>query len=264
MRMGGYRPRVFFTTGLECGLWMSAAALVAWWLHRCGTIKRIGPIRFGPLIVWTLVGTAILCRSTAATVLFGGGIFVLWASTRLRTRKLLWALVLFLPVYAGLRVPNLWSGDELVNFFGATMTSERGASLGYRFMCENLLIRKAIQEPIWGWGGFARSTAYFDEEKTSPVQMDGLWIITLGGRGFIGLSLLYLVLQLPVILFLVRFPVRLWSHPQVAPAAVAATLLCLYMIDCTLNGFVNIIYISHGWRLDRRHSRRDRPADTRD
>ena len=28
-----------------------------------------------------------------------------------------------------------------------------------------------------------------------------------------------------------------------APAAVAATLLGLYMIDCTLNGFINIIYI---------------------
>lgn len=243
VRMGGYRPSVFFATGLECGMWMSAAALVAWWLYHCGTIKRIGQIRFGPLLIWALVGTAILCRSTGAILLLGGGIFVLWASTRLRTRRLLWALVLFLPLYVGLRVPNLWAGDDLVRFFGATLSPSRAASLEYRFMCENLLIRKALEQPVWGWGGWGRNFAYFDKEKTHHVNMDGLWIITLGNQGFVGLSLLYLILELPVILFLVHFPVRLWSHPQVAPAAAAATLLGLYMIDCTLNGFLNIIYI---------------------
>ena len=243
VRLGGYRPSVFFPTGLECGMWMSAAALVAWWLHRCGTIKKIGQIRFGRLLVWALVGTAILCRSTGAIILLGGGIFVLWASTRLQTRRLLWALVLFLPLYVGLRVPNLWAGDELVRFFGATLSSDRAGSLEYRFMCENLLIRKALEQPVWGWGGWGRNFAFFDKEQTLRVNMDGLWIITLGSQGFVGLSLLYLVLELPVILFLVRFPVQLWRHPQVAPAAVAATLLGLYVIDCTLNGFVNIIYI---------------------
>jgi hypothetical protein len=243
VRVGGYRPNVLLATGLECGMWMCAAALVAWWLHRCGTIKRIGQIRFGPLLVWALVGTAILCRSTGAILLFGGGIFILWASTRLQTRRLLWALVLFLPLYAGLRVPNLWAGDQLVRFLGVVLSPERASSLEYRFMCENLLIRKALEQPVWGWGGFGRNFAYFDKEKTHRVNMDGLWIITLGSQGFVGLSLLYLVLELPVILFLVRFPAQLWSHPQVAPAAVAATLLGLYMIDCTVNGFINIIYI---------------------
>ena len=243
VRLGGYRPNVFFATGLECGMWMSAAALVAWWLHRCGTLKRIGQIPFGPLLVWALVGTAILCRSTGAIILLGGGIFVLWVSTRLRTRGLLWALVLFLPLYVGLRVPNLWTGDELVRFFGATLSPDRAASLEFRFMCENLLIRKALEQPVWGWGGWGRNFAFFDEEETHHVNMDGLWIITLGDHGFVGLSLLYLVLELPVMLFLLRFPIQLWSHPRVAPAAVAAMLLSLYMIDCTVNGFINIIYI---------------------
>ena len=95
-----------------------------------------------------------------------------------------------------------------------------------------------------GLGGYGRNFAFFDEEETHHVQMDGLWIITLGTQGFVGLSLLYVVLELPVMLFLVRFPIQLWSHPRVAPAAVAAMLLSLYMIDCTVNGFINIIYIS--------------------
>ena len=47
-----------------------------------------------------------------------------------------------------------------------------------------------------------------------------------------------------MLLFLLRFPVRIWHYPQVAPAMLAATLLGLYMIDCLLNGFINIIYVS--------------------
>ena len=84
-------------------------------------------------------------------------------------------------------------------------------------MCENLLIRRALEQPVWGWGGYERSRAYFDEAKTSLVQMDGLWVITLGTRGFIGLGLLYLVLELPVIVFLVRFPCTTLEPPPSGP-----------------------------------------------
>ena len=45
-RLGGYRPNVFFNTGLELGLWMTAASLAGWWLWRCGTLKKIGQFSF--------------------------------------------------------------------------------------------------------------------------------------------------------------------------------------------------------------------------
>src|SRR5262249_20710829 len=38
LRLGGYRPRVFFATGLECGMWMTAASLTAWWLWYRGIL----------------------------------------------------------------------------------------------------------------------------------------------------------------------------------------------------------------------------------
>ena len=50
IRLGGYRPNVFFYTGLELGLWMTAASLAGWWLWRCGTIKKIGPFPFGLIL----------------------------------------------------------------------------------------------------------------------------------------------------------------------------------------------------------------------
>ena len=76
------------------------------------------------------------------------------------------------------------------------------------------------------------------------VETDGLWIIILGTKGFVGLTCLYMALVLPAALFTWRFPARLWNDPRLAAGSVAAVLLALYVTDCLLNGFVNIIYIT--------------------
>ena len=120
-------------------------------------------------------------------------------------------------------------------------------SLQDRFHYEDLLVAKAIQQPVFGWGGWNRAAVYFDDrfqDDDHQVPFDGLWLGTLGGKGLVGLTLLYLTMELPVMLFLSRFPAPLWRHPVVAPAALAAVLLGIYMIDCLSNGFINIIYLT--------------------
>jgi len=246
MRYGGYRPRLFLTSGLELGMWMTAAALTAWWLWRCGTLKRLWQLPFGGVLLPILMITTILCRSTGALLLMIGGMGVLWICTRYQTRALLWCLVLTAPVYMAVRIPNLWSGESVVAL-AKTVSRQRAQSLGYRFKCENLLVAKALKQPVFGWGGWGRSRVYFPGFEGNPyaiVPTDGLWIIALGLYGYVGLSLLYLTLELPVLLFLRRFPARLWRHPLVAPAAVVAVLLGIYAIDCLLNGFINLIYMA--------------------
>jgi hypothetical protein len=97
---------------------------------------------------------------------------------------------------------------------------------------------------------YALAVVEISEFKYVPINVnekvptDGLWIVALGTKGFLGLILLYLVLVLTAVLFLWRFPPSLWQIRSVAPATLAATLLCLYMVDCILNGFINIVYIS--------------------
>ena len=148
---------------------------------------------------------------------------------------------------SALRISNLWSGQQLVDLAKASVGEDRAQSLEYRFMCENLLVTKALEQPVFGWGAWGRSSVYFDDDYRDDdhkVPTDGLWIIILGSKGFVGLSLLYLVLGLPAILFLWHFPVRLWHNPHMAPATLAAALLSLYIIDCLLNGFINIIYVT--------------------
>ena len=150
------------------------------------------------------------------------------------------------PVYVGVRLTNLWTGQQAVDLAEAIVGKERAYSLNYRFMCENLLIARARQRPMLGWAGWGASDAFFDADTPYPrrVPTDGLWIIYFGTKGLVGLTCLYLAMMLPAALFVWRFPPRLWADPRVAPASVAAVLLTLYIVDCLLNGFVNLIYIT--------------------
>lgn len=243
VRLGGYRPHIFFATGLELGMWMTAALLAGWWLWYCGAIKRIGQYSFGPLLLLLAV-TTLFCRSTGALVLLVGGVAVLWLSARFRTRVFLGALLLVGPVYVGVRLPNAWSGQQTVDLAKSLFGPERAQSLEYRFQCERLLGDHALQQPIFGWGGYARSMVYQDEERTKPVPPDGLWIGVMGSRGFVGLISVYLFLNLSGLLFVRRFPPRLWADPRVAAATLATALMGLYTVDCLVNAFVNIIYIT--------------------
>jgi tetratricopeptide (TPR) repeat protein len=244
MRLGGYRPKLFFSTGLELGMWMTAASLAGWWLWRCGTITKIRETSSGRVLLPILLGTTIFCRSTGAIALLFFGAILLWLSVRFRTRLLLASLIFAAPLYVGVRTTRLWSGQQAVDWAVTLAGPERAQSLEYRFQCEDLLMAKALQQPYLGWGGWGRSSVDWNGVIGKHVPTDGLWIIIFGTNGFYGLVLLYLAMILPLARFMWRFPVRFWGLPQMAAASLAAVLLSLYMIDCLLNAFVNVIYVT--------------------
>lgn len=209
-------------------------------------LKKIGHTRFGPVLLPMLMVTSILCRSTGAIALLAMGMMVLWLSVYLRTRLILAGLLLIGPVYVAVRTSNVWSGEQAVAMAETLAGKDRAQSLQFRFECESLLIAKALKQPIWGWGGWGRSDAhlYPGTAWQKRVTTDGIWIVYLGTKGFVGLALFYLAMILAAIRFLLKFPVRLWDDPQLAAASLVAVVLGLYMIDCLLNGFANMIYIT--------------------
>ena len=240
-RYGAYRPFVFLTTGLELGMWMTAVSLTAVWIWRCGALKRIGALPFGTFVLPTLLVVTVLCRSGGALILLLGGLFLIWSCTRFNSKLLFYALLLVAPAYYSVRMPNFWSGDDLVNII-EKLDADRAESLGYRFYCENLLIQKAMQQPLWGWGGWGRNRVVGPDGR-DMAPTDGMWIIYLGCYGCFGLFSWTTVLLLPPWLFLVRYPVQQWKTYTVGPMVVIAALLGLYMIDCLMNGFLNLVYV---------------------
>ena len=79
-RYGGFRPHVFLATGLELGMYMTAASLVAYWLWAKGGLRRLWGYSFGAMMAALLV-TTVLCKSTGALMELVMGIAVLHGAT---------------------------------------------------------------------------------------------------------------------------------------------------------------------------------------
>jgi hypothetical protein len=239
-RYGAYRPWVFLSKGLELGMWMTAVSLTATWLWRSRAIQRIGTLSFGSFCLPALLVTTVLCRSIGALLLLLVGLGLLWFSTRINKKWFVYLLLLVAPTYYALRIPNIWSGDNVVSLI-RSVDATRAHSLEYRFQCENHLIRRAMQRPAFGWGGWGRNRVIEKGKDIAPT--DGMWIINLGTTGLFGLISWTTFLTLPAWLFLRKFPVRDWRSPSIAPMTALVMLLGLYMVDCLVNAFINLIYI---------------------
>jgi tetratricopeptide (TPR) repeat protein len=242
IRYGGFRPQIFMASGLEVGMYMVAASMVGYWLWSSGMLNRIRGVPFkGPLVL--LVVTTILCKSTGALALMVAGIAVLWVAKRLGTRLPAVGLVLIAPLYCAVRSAGVWDGRVLVAISSDSAGADRAGSLEFRLDNEDKLINKAMERPVFGWAGWGRARV-FDKDGKDLTVTDGLWIIALGNHGVVGLTALTLVFILPLTWFAIRYPPRKWNAPGLAPAAVLAVILALYMIDNLSNAMTNLIYIT--------------------
>jgi tetratricopeptide (TPR) repeat protein len=240
MRYGGYRPRVFMYTGLELGMWMTAASLSGCWLWASGSLRQLRGYPFGMLLGILLV-TTVLCKSTGALLLLLLGLAIYGALKRKGWAWPVWVLLALPLVYEGLRTSKLWSGHQAVEVTQALINAERAESLDFRLRNEDLLVEKALGRPFFGWGGWNRARV-FNEQGRDLTTTDGYWIICLGNQGLVGLGMMNATLLLPLFLLIRRIPPRSWPDPRFSAAAVLAVLLGLYMLDNLSNAMLNPIY----------------------
>ncbi|WP_435022680.1 hypothetical protein TA3x_005766 (plasmid) [Tundrisphaera sp. TA3] len=239
-RFGGYRPRVFLSNGLECGMWMAVVSLVAYRCWARGSIRTLGNWPFG-LAVVILLGITILCKATGAIFLLIVGLIILWAVRVTRSPIPIMILVAIPYLYSATRSTGIWSGRGLTEAIAANFSEDRAISLQYRFDCEDRFIEKANRKWLFGWGPSGRYRIY-DEKGNDQVISDGMWIITYGSSGAFGLVCFLLFLNLPIITLMRRNPVATWSSAALAPAAAFAVSLSLYAIDNLFNGMRSVNY----------------------
>lgn len=237
LRMGGYRPMVFLQHGLAVAMWMNGAALIALWMWLSGTTKKLVGIPM-LLLVPTLLGTSVMVRSLGGMLFLAAGLGTLLAIRFLRTPIPLVGLILVAPVYMTLRASGYWNGDWALEKSAEVFGEERTKSFNVRVKAENMLAAKAMEQPWFGWGRWNRNRVV-DARGNDATPIDGLWIITLGTCGVIGLMALTVVILLPPLLVWRRCPLKLWYHPGVAAAAAIAVLLVLHMIDNILNAMLD-------------------------
>ncbi|MGQ4650680.1 O-antigen ligase domain-containing protein [Lyngbya aestuarii] len=244
IRLGGFRPTVFMRHGLAVGMWMMTATLIGIWLWRTGVVKQIWNIPVTWLVAALLV-TFVLCKSTGAYIYLGLGLVILFIGKYFRTAIPAFLVVLSICsyLYINAETETYFTDQIITSLKGAGMPEERVQSLEFRFNNEELLTDKARERKMFGWGGWGRALIFDEDGKQLTIQ-DSLWIIAFGHHGTVGIASLTASMLLPVVsLFWFRYPASLWSNRKVAPAAVLAMVLILFMIDCLLNAMVNPIYV---------------------
>jgi len=240
-RFGGWRPKVFMQHGLMVGMFMTAGALSGFWLWKSGALKRILGVPPGVFVAALLV-VALLTRSAGSVMLLLAGIVVLYSVEISQSRLPVVALCLVPMVYVGFRISGTFTGAPAVDLAEAVLGEERAQSLETRFSNETQLSRRALQRPVFGWGGWNRARIQ-DEAGRQISITDSLWIIIFGMNGLFGLAMLGLALILPPLLLSWRLPPGLWTTPACAGAGVLAVLVGLWIVDSTLNAMISPLYI---------------------
>lgn len=202
IRFGGYRPKVFMRHGLNVGLFMCAATLAAVGLRRLRV--PTGGLPPGLVVVWLLF-VFVLCKSSGALFTFLALAPLLWAPARLRTRvaTVVCAIVVLYPL---LRLKGWFPASDLVEFFASTLGPDRAQSLEFRFDNETVLLARALDRPLFGWGGYGRQFWFDDYSGRMSTTPDGLWVLILGHSGLTQFGSVFLLLTLPIVRAARRLP----------------------------------------------------------
>jgi hypothetical protein len=227
LRGNGYRPMVFLYHGLSLGLLFAVASSIAFVLWRTRTFVKMGNYPFSWALISILV-TAIAIKSTNAILLIIVAIGLSLALAKQKSPKLLIAIYIIALGYPYLKIQGLIPEATIVNTISSYISEDRAGSVQFRFNNELMLTDKALQRPLFGWGGWGRSRVY-DEWGNDISITDSLWIMIFGTNGYFGLILFSLLQVLPLYFLVKKIPASEWLTSKNAPffSLVMGTLLIL-------------------------------------
>lgn len=200
VRDGGFRPMLFVEHGLSVGFLLFSVVLAAATLYRArkAGADPIQPARKYLLAGIWIFGVLLLSRNLGAAALaFLFAPAVLLLGTRWQVRIAAITAIVFL-AYPAVRQADLVPTERITSI-AANISESRAASYQFRLDNEDILLERALQRPLVGWGGWGRSRVY-DESGRDLSVTDGIWIIILGSSGWIGYVAFFGFLTFPIIL----------------------------------------------------------------
>jgi hypothetical protein len=182
VRWGGYRPAVFLPQGLMLALFVAMALVAACVLARA----RIKVFSLPPWVPAAyLVPILLLCKTLGA-VIYAIALVPLAMFARPRFNVKIAAFILiFVCAYPALRTQQLIPIESMVGAAN-NISKDRADSFVVRITNEKLLMAKANQKPLFGWGGWGRNRIYDVWESKDITITDGGWIIFFGAFGWFG------------------------------------------------------------------------------
>lgn len=220
-RQGGWRPIVFLSHGLVLSLMFCLALLAALGLSRVDPKRRTLWLGAALWLLMTLVLSKSLGALLIATILIPV-VFLLSVRAQLAVSAIVAVIFLAYPVLRGSQMIPL---DFLLET-AAAIDPERAGSLEYRFDNEELLLEKARQRPVFGWGSWGRWRVFNDQGEDISVS-DGYWVIVIGDGGWVGYVAKFGLLAMPILLLFRRSR----KQPIGRETSILAVILAANLID---------------------------------
>lgn len=214
VRDGGFRPIVFMSHGLHVAFFamLSFCALVILLRARLIQTSMITTGQLG------FMGISILLCKSLGSIIFGcTAAPLLWLGSKKLIRTIAFCLVLIAVTLPITRSAGLFPTQQLLEFAN-WIDPARAFSLNTRFVSEDALLAHAQERPLLGWGSGGRNSAAF--EGGSTAILDGMWIILIGTRGWVGFLSTFGLIFIPVYLVW-----RLGARQDVPFTVVGASLL---------------------------------------
>ncbi|MBO9436752.1 hypothetical protein J7394_21295 [Ruegeria sp. R13_0] len=257
MRAGGFRPVVFLHHGLWVGIFFAMAILAAAALTRCK--DRISKRGLWRIATFWLLGVLFLCKSVGAFVI---ALALLPAALFLRARgqlvvaSALAVIVLFYPMLRGAG----WVPTEEIYNTALKFSEERAASLNFRLRHEDMLLDRANQKSLAGWGSWGRNLVYDPVSGESLSVTDGAWVIAIGAGGWLGYIVNFGLLTLPIIFLVFQHRKRRFGFETSGLALVMAANLVELIPNATL---VPLTWMISGALMGRyAYQRQENPEST--
>ncbi|TNF20887.1 MAG: hypothetical protein EP318_09190 [Rhodobacteraceae bacterium] len=194
-RFGGWRPTVF----LYHGIWLAFLGMMA--LTSAAALLKFEPKRklhYAAATVW--LGLVLVLYKSLGAMLFGAFLLPVVLLFGVRAQLKIAALLAVLAIgYPMLKAVDMIPTERLLAAAGS-IEAERANSLRFRFMNEDMLLERAYEKPLFGWGSWGRNLIYNDVTGALETVTDGRWIIVMGQYGWIGFLAEFGLLVLPIFL----------------------------------------------------------------
>ena len=224
LRDGGFRPVVFLNHGLWLAIFFATALTAAAALAKSDVRLRPWFIGASCFIFVTLALSKNLGALVIACAMLAL-IFVMPRRLQLLAAACIAGMVLTYPMLRALDIVPVRSVVSVT----APLFPERAASLGFRLMHEDALLARAMERPVFGWGGWGRNLI-FDEQGRNTSITDGLWVIHFGQRGWVGYLTRFGLMTAGIILIAFR------RRSDIdAPSAALALALAANLVDLLPN-----------------------------
>lgn len=230
-----WQPTVFMNSAFEVSMMLAMATLFALASLRFNPQERTAGFRSITLTSFFLLFT-FFCKKWSVIGLLSAGIVTLESRSRWVFLALFGLPILYMTIF----ISGLWRGEELVDWI-RPFSERRAESLQTRIENDNRLVMKALERPVFGWGGYGRNRVR-DENGNDISITDSEWMITLGTKGVFGLLAQTLLFALPCIKIFGYLSRQRGNSDWLPLLLPASLILALHLNDSLFNGFPNSMY----------------------